>query len=78
MAKPNQITPETLTKEDFGSNLLRREIADQLGLKISTVYAWVSNSRDVPDKHAQRVCNVINTFNYTMTGPDELNHNTGR
>jgi len=78
MAKTNQITPETLTKADFGSNLLRREIADKLGLKISTVYAWVSNSRDVPDKHAQSVCNVINTFNYTMTGPDELNHNTGR
>ena len=78
MAKVQTITPETLTKEDFGSNLLRREIADQLGLKISTVYAWVSNSRDVPDKHAQSVCNVINTFNYTMTGPDELNHNTGR
>lgn len=78
MAKQNQITPETLTKADFGSNLLRREIADQLGLKISTVYAWVSNSRDVPDKHAQSVCNVINTFNYTMTGPDELKHNTGR
>ena len=78
MPKQNIVSPETLTKEDFGSNLLRREIADQLGLKISTVYAWVSNSRDVPDKHAQSVCNVINTFNYTMTGPDELNHNTGR
>ena len=78
MTKPNQITPETLTKADFGSNLLRREIADQLGLKISTVYAWVSNSRDVPDKHVQSVCNVINTFNYTMADPGELNHNTGR
>jgi len=78
MAKTNQITPETLTKADFGSNLLRREIADQLGLKISTVYAWVSNSRDVPDKHVQSVCNVINTFNYTMADPGELNHNTGR
>ena len=78
MAKVQPITPETLTKEDFGSNLLRRKIADELDLKISTVYAWVSNSRDVPDKHAQSVCNVINTFNYTMTGPDELNHNTGR
>ena len=78
MAKVQPITPETLTKEDFGSNYLRRKIADELGLKISTVYAWVSNSRDVPDKHAQTICDVINTFNYTMTGPDELNHNTGR
>ena len=78
MAKVQPITPETLTKEDFGSNYLRRKIADELGLKISTVYAWVSNSRDVPDKHAQSVCNVINTFNYTMTDPGELNHNTGR
>jgi len=78
MPKQNIVIPETLTKEDFGSNLLRRKIADELGLKISTVYAWVSNSRDVPDKHAQTVCDVINTFNYTMADPDELNHNTGR
>ena len=78
MPKQNIVSPETLTKEDFGSNLLRRKIADELDLKISTVYAWVSNSRDVPDKHAQTVCDVINTFNYTMTDPNELNHNTGR
>ena len=78
MPKQNIVSPETLTKEDFGSNLLRRKIADELDLKISTVYAWVSNSRDVPDKHAQTVCDVINTFNYTMANPTELNHNTGR
>jgi hypothetical protein len=77
MAKPDQITPETLTKADFGSNHLRRKIADELDLKISTVYAWVSNSRDVPDKHAQTVCDVINTFNYTMADPHQ-EHNTGR
>ena len=67
MANPDPVTPETLTKADFGSNLLRREIADELGLKISTVYAWAAISRDVPDQYAQTVCNVINTFNHDTT-----------
>ena len=63
------VSPSTLTKLDFGPNELRRAIANELGLKISTVYAWVSNTRDVPDKPIQTVCDVINTFNLTTSPP---------
>ena len=38
------VSPSTLTKLDFGPNELRRAIANELGLKISTVYAWVINT----------------------------------
>jgi len=69
MVKNKKIYPSTLTKQDFGPNELRRAIANELGLKISTVYAWVSNTRDVPDKHIQTVCDVINTFNRTTSPP---------
>ena len=69
MEKNKKIYPSTLTKQDFGPNELRRAIANELGLKISTVYAWVSNTRDVPDKHIQTVCDVINTFNLTTSPP---------
>ena len=64
-----KVSPSTLTKQDFGPNELRRAIADELGLKISTIYAWVSNTRDVPDKHIQAVCDIINTFNHTTSPP---------
>ncbi|HIF54714.1 MAG TPA: hypothetical protein EYQ57_06005 [Methylococcaceae bacterium] len=50
-----------------------RAIADKLNLKISTVYAWVSAPRDVPDRHLQVVCDVINAFNST----EQLDHNPG-
>jgi len=69
MVKNKKVTPSTLTKQDFGPNELRRAIADELGLKISTIYAWVSNTRDVPDKHIQTVCDIINTFNHKTTSP---------
>ena len=69
MLRNKKVSPSTLTKQDFGPNELRRAIANELGLKISTVYAWVSNTRDVPDKHIQTVCDVINTFNLTTSPP---------
>ena len=69
MLRNKKVSPSTLTKQDFGPNELRRAIADELGLKISTIYAWVSNTRDVPDKHIQTVCDIINTFNHTTSPP---------
>ena len=69
------VSPSTLAKLDFGPNELRRAIANELGLKISTVYAWVSNTRDVPDKHIQTVCDVINAFNHTMSASYQSERN---
>ena len=75
MLRNKKVSPPTLTKQDFGPNELRRAIADELGLKISTVYAWVSNTRDVPDKHIQTVCDVINAFNHTMSASYQSERN---
>jgi len=56
------ITPETLTKLDLRcNNSLRRKISEEIGVRISTVYAWGSQCRDIPKRHEQSVCNVINT-----------------
>ena len=67
MANPYPVTPETLTKADITRWELRYKISDELGLKISTVYAWGSRSREIPDKHIQAVCDVINTFDHDTT-----------
>ncbi len=57
------ITPETLTKSDLQcTNSLRRKISEEVGVRISTVYAWGSQCRDIPKRHEQSVCDVINKY----------------
>lgn len=57
------ITPETLTKSDLRcTNSLRRKISEEIGVRISTVYAWGSQCRDIPKRHEQSVCDVINKY----------------
>ena len=57
------IKPETLTKSDLRcTNSLRRKISEEVGVRISTVYAWGSQCRDIPKRHEQSVCDVINKY----------------
>ena len=58
----NRVSPNTFQKSDLHGSELRHFLAEQLGMRVSSIYAWASVTRDIPTHLEQPVCDLINEF----------------
>ena len=58
----NRVAPNTFQKSDLHGSELRHFLAEQLGMRVSSIYAWASVTRDIPTHLEQPVCDLINEF----------------
>jgi hypothetical protein len=73
-----RVTPNTFQKSDLHSSELRHFLAEQLGMRVSSIYAWASVTRDIPTHLEQTVCDLINEFREKHQTDPHQKHNTGR
>ena len=73
-----RVAPNTFQKSDLHGSELRHFLAEQLGMRVSSIDAWASVTRDIPTHLEQTICDLINEFREKHQTDPHQKHNTGR